>query len=439
MNEMNRQIAFLQAHSDVAVYYPNMHETAVAPLMTTIWNQSSPYNDLCPTYSDKEGNQYHCVTGCVATAFAQVMNYHQWPDVGTGSHSYVCNVNDMGDVELSADFSQSVYQWELMLDSYDENSSPESCEAVAKLMSDVGISMDMGYGASSGANEMTAMNAMKKFFKYNEHCYLVNRDYFSADEWDKLLVDEISAGRPIVYCGYDLTGADTGGHAFVFDGFNTEGYFHVNWGWGGSGDGYFLFTLLAPSSGMNFEYGQDGVFGLVPITQSDEVEQVLYVRSYLVPSTASASLGNRVTIKTEDFAVQGNMYSGFEERYDEKEYYINLPLSLSLYDSNGVERQHSRYSDKQYLNNYMYSQERSISLDLPNSLEEGEYRIKLSYSLDEGEHYDQPVMNYNGDGLMSRLVAGLIYTDVDETDKPFGRIWIKLLFHPADDRTYCIP
>ena len=405
MNEMNRQIAFLQSHVDAVAYFPVKHETAVAPLMTTKWNQDSPYNDLCPTYSDKDGNLYHCVTGCVATAFAQVMNYHQWPDVGTGSHSYVCNVNDMGDVELSADFSQSVYLWDLMLDTYDENSSPESREAVAKLMSDVGISMDMGYGDSSGASEMTAMNAMVKFFKYNDHCYLVSRDCFTAEEWDKLLVDEISAGRPIVYCGYDLTGQDTGGHAFVFDGFNTEGYFHVNWGWGGSGDGYFLFTALAPSSGLNFEFGQDGVFGLVPITQSDEVEQVLYIRSYLVPITSSASLGNRITVKTEDFIIQGNKYTGFDERDGEKVYYVNLPMSLCLYDSNGVERQHSRYSDRQYLNNYMYSSGRSIDLDLPNSLEDGEYRIQLTYSLDNGGHYDQPVLNYNGKDAYIKVIV----------------------------------
>ena len=405
MHEMNRQIAFLQEHDDVAVLAPIRHETAVEPLMTTTWDQGAPYNDMCPTYSDQNGGEIRCVTGCVATAFAQVMNYHQWPDVGTGSHSYICNVNDKTETELSADFSQSVYQWDLMLDNYDEESSAESCAAVAKLMSDVGISMDMGYGSSSGASEMTAMRAMIRYFKYNEHSYLANRDNFTAEEWDKMLVDEISARRPIVYCGYDLTGQDSGGHAFVFDGFNTDGYFHVNWGWGGSGDGYFLFTLLAPSSSLNFDFGQDGVFGLVPITQADDVEEVLYVHSNLVPITTSTELGNRVSVKTEDFTIQGNMYSGYEERNGNKDYYINMLLSLGVFDSNGVERKHERFSQREFLNNYYHSSGRSVTFDLPNSLEDGEYSIRLSYSLDEGVNYDLPVNNYNGKAAYIKMVV----------------------------------
>ena len=144
LGEMNRQIEYLHAHNEVAAHHPIKRATAVAPLLATQWDQGSPYNNQCPTYTTSTGVTNRAVTGCVATGLAQVMNYYQWPDVGMGSHSYVCNVNDMTTVELSADFSQSVYRWDLMLDTYDENSDPESCEAVAKLMSDLGISMEMG-------------------------------------------------------------------------------------------------------------------------------------------------------------------------------------------------------------------------------------------------------------------------------------------------------
>ena len=404
MQEMNRQIAYLQEHDNVVAQVPFQHETAVDALMTTLWDQGTPFNDLCPTYTDNAGNTFRSVTGCVATAFAQVMNYYQWPDVGVGSHSYVCNVNDMTTVELSADFSQSVYRWDLMLDTYDENSDPESCQAVAKLMSDVGISMEMGYGASSGASEMTAMLASRQFFKYNEHSYLLNRDNFSAAEWDKILVDEITAGRPIIYCGYTV-GVSMGGHAFVLDGYDTDGYFHVNWGWGGTADGYFLFTVLAPSASMNFEFMQDGIFGLVPNTQSDEVEQVLYVRGYLEPITLSAPLGSRASVKTEDFMVQGNKYSGFDEWNGEKNYYIDLPMSLGLFDSNGVERLNVRFSDKYYLDDYMSSSGHSIDMELPNDLEDGEYQLKLSYSLDEEANYDKPALDYNGNEAYIKMVV----------------------------------
>ena len=315
MKEMNRQIEFMQSHEDVVAYQPVKRAAAVGPLMTTLWDQDAPYNDLCPTYTDGNGVTNRAVTGCVATAFAQVMNYHQWPSVGQGSHSYVCNVNDMTVTELSADFSQSQYRWDLMLDSYNSSSSPESCEAVAKLMSDVGISMDMGYGSSSGASERAAMNAMKRYFKYGDNCYLVERDYFSAAEWDQMLTDELSARRPIVYCGYDLSGQDAGGHAFVFDGFNIDGYYHVNWGWGGSYDGYFLFWVLNPGK-YNFNYIQDAVLGLVPETQNDDVNKVLYVRSQLVPKTPSVSLGSTITMTMDNFTAVGNMLdtAGYDQR-----------------------------------------------------------------------------------------------------------------------------
>ena len=396
MNEMNRQIAFMQSQEDVVAYQPVKRAVAVGPLMTTLWDQGAPYNDLCPTYTSG-GVTNRAVTGCVATAFAQVMNYYQWPSVGQGSHSYVCNVNDMTVTELSADFSQSHYRWDLMLDSYDSSSSPESCEAVAKLMSDVGISMDMGYGSSSGASERAAMNAMRRYFKYGDNCYLVERDYFNANEWDQMLMDELSALRPIVYCGYDLSGQDAGGHAFVFDGFNTDGYYHVNWGWGGAYDGYFLFWLLTPGK-SNFEYMQDAVLGLVPETQNDDVNKVLYIRSQLVPKTTSVQLGDRVTLNMDNFTAVGNMLdtAGYDVRNNRKIYYALIPMSLGVFDEHGVERQNHRFSYHEFLDDNWWSSGEYLYFNLLNSLEDGEYKIKLAYSIDDSQHYDRQVLDFSG-------------------------------------------
>ena len=402
MHEMDRQIAFLQEHDYVMAQPPFKHETAVAPLMTTTWNQHAPYNDMCPTYGE---NNVHCVTGCVATAFAQVMKYHQWPDVGEGYHSYICYVNDETPVELSANFFQSVYQWDLMLDSYDEESSPESCAAVAKLMSDVGISMDMGYGASSGAFENEAMYSMIRYFKYNELCYLLERDFYSAAEWDQILVDEISAGRPIVYCGYSYSGMDSGGHAFVLDGFDTDGYFHVNWGWGGSDDGYFLFTLLAPSSNMNFKFLQDGLFGFVPNTRSDEVKEVLYVHGYMYPKTSSMNLGNQVDLMIDNFTIDGNKYSGYTMWTGLKNFYIDLPMSLSLFDSNGVERHRKTFQQMGDLDEFRSASGFMTNFVLPATLEDGEYQLKLCYSLDDGANYDKRVLDFEGNEVYVKVIV----------------------------------
>ena len=406
LEEMDRQIAFLQSHGDAVAHHPAKRETAVGPLMTTIWNQDWPYNLLCPTYSDNNGNESRAVTGCVATAAAQIMNYHQWPPVGTGNHSYVCNVNNMTVTELSADFSQSTYRWDLMLDTYDENSSEESCEAVAKLMSDVGISMNMDYGSSSGARERDAMFALQRYFGYYDKSYLLNRDYYGAEEWDQILVDEITANRPILYCGYDLSTATGGGHAFVVDGFNTDGYFHLNWGWGGHYDGYFLVSALAPG-GMDFKYMQDGMFGVVPAHQGASVDNVLYVRGLMKPVKASVALGKNLDLEMlmDNFVVEGNMLdtAGYEDFNGRRHYYALIPMSLSVYDMNGVEREHSHFNRQESLDPYWWSSGEHIYMTLPTSLEDGEYRIKLSYSLDDGANYDQAVLDTRGEEVYVKM------------------------------------
>ena len=165
MAEMNREIAFLQSHSGVAAHKPAKRAEPIYPLMTTFWDQGWPYNMLCPTYN---GNSERAVTGCVATAMAQIMNFHKWPLRGTGSHTYNCNVNDTDPTTLSANFSESFYEWDKMLDVYNQDSSEESCYAVAKLMSDAGISIDMGYGSSSGASESAVLTALTRYFGYSD-------------------------------------------------------------------------------------------------------------------------------------------------------------------------------------------------------------------------------------------------------------------------------
>lgn len=406
MDEMNRQIAYLQSHGNAVAHQPAKRVAAIAPLIATRWDQGTPYNDQCPTYTTPAGVTMRAVTGCVATGVAQVMNYYQWPDVGMGSHSYTCNVNNMTLTELSADYSQSHYRWDLMLNEYDANSSPESCEAVAKLMSDVGISMDMGYGNSSGASEVAALQAMKRYFKYNENSYILNRDNFGAEEWDELLIGELSAQRPIVYCGYNIDPTGASGHCFILDGVDNDGYYHVNWGWGGSYDGNFLVSVLAPSAGMDFKYGQDGIFGLLPETRASEIDDVLFIRSQLLPVTTSAPLGSQIELTTSNFNVEGNMLdtAGYEQQGNRKRYYALIPMSLSIIDKDGVERQHLREEVKEYLDGWR-SYGHPYLMDLLPSLEDGVYKIKLSYSLDGGVNYDQEVRDFTGKELFVKMTV----------------------------------
>lgn len=397
MEFLDRQIAFLQSHGDVAVHHPAHRAQAVGPLLTSQWNQDAPYNNYCPTY----GAGTRSMTGCVATATAQVMNYYQWPPVGRGSHSYICNISGQGPFELSADFSQSVYRWDLMLDTYDESSSEESCDAVARLMSDVGISANMQYGSSSGALENDASDALKQYFGYSDKCYWLNRVVYCADEWDQLLVDEIGKNRPVMYCGNSLTGSDS--HAFVIDGYDNEGYYHLNWGWGGRYDGYFLVSLLNPGS-YDFNYYQRGLFGLVPETQADAVDDVLSILGKLNPVFSCVPLGTQATFEL-DLCAQGNMLDtiGYEDWGDIRYYYDLIPVKLGIYDMDDVECYSQVVNVLYYLNYYISGDYQTF--DVPQTLQDGEYKIKLFYSPDRGENFDhqmQPAY-YGGKELYVKM------------------------------------
>ena len=234
---------------------------AVLPLITSKWNQSSPYNDLCPMYN----NNRRCVTGCTATATAQIMNYFEWPKTGKGSASYVCTING-SDVTLSLDFSEITFDWDNMLDVYGTDATDEQNNAVATLMYSVGVGAQMSYGLSSGASFDNAYRALIGNFDYDKSLKYAERMYYSIDDWNDLVYNEVSNGRPVLYAGYN----SSSGHAFVCDGYSKDNFFHINWGWGGSSDGYFKLSALTPSSqgiggsDSGYNSGQEIVYGFSP-------------------------------------------------------------------------------------------------------------------------------------------------------------------------------
>lgn len=262
LDNYQREMAYLKTHPDAARKQTSALQTEVLPLLTTTWNQSEPFNNLCPTV-----NTSKAAAGCVAIAVAQIMNYHKWPPQGIGQKTYTFNLNgeEGNSVTLSADFSQSTYEWDKMLDHYGfTNSTAENNNAVARLVYDVGVACEMEYGRSSGATSGYAMRALINHFDYSPGIRFGRRDAVPILEWEKMLRDELDAGRPVYYAGQ----ANGGGHAFVFDGYDTNGYFHVNWGWGGKSDGYFIVTMLNPSEqgigsyAGGYNSDQEALFGV---------------------------------------------------------------------------------------------------------------------------------------------------------------------------------
>lgn len=208
------------------------------PLVSTKWNQDAPFNNFAPEYTDDNNNTQRCATGCAATAMAQIMKFHNWPEQGVGHYSY--EHQSFG--TISSDFSKHVYDWTNMIDRYNNGEySNVQADAVALLMKDCGVSLNMNYGPVSGASIYSYTPAFKNYFRYSSRT--VNRSGCETAEFTRIITDELQEGRPIIYCG---TGED-GGHAFVVDGYDTNYFLHVNWGWGGYSDGYFDMNYMDPA------------------------------------------------------------------------------------------------------------------------------------------------------------------------------------------------
>lgn len=251
--------------------------TTVPAMLTTRWNQSSPYNQYCPYDSF-----YHdrTVVGCVATAMAQIMKYWNYPSFGQGSHSYQVQTwhSSYGFGTLSADFGHTTYLWQYMPDELDFVSLAHERDAVATLSYHCGVAVEMMYGpsAAGGSGAYTdcggpitacATNAFHRYFKYDSTLFYSDRDVYSDDEWCALIDSCLALGQPMYYHGSD----STGGHAFVLDGSDNQNRYHFNWGWGGFGDGFYAIDDLAPRSGgdggnttYTFNQGQGAIFGIKP-------------------------------------------------------------------------------------------------------------------------------------------------------------------------------
>ena len=218
-------------------------QPTVAPLLGSIqWNQMTPYNNMCPKYNGSDRS----VTGCVATAMAQVMMYYQHPKtLQTDIPAYVSRTNHLSIPQINKGES---YDWDNMLPQYASyeplNYTDAQAAAVAKLLYHCGVACEMDYGPSSGANVTPGI--LSTYFGYDSDLMQdVNRDVFTLAEWSQIMDKELTAKRPILYSGQ----SSDGGHEFVCDGTDGNGLYHINWGWGGYQDGYFDVTILNPDKG----------------------------------------------------------------------------------------------------------------------------------------------------------------------------------------------
>ena len=232
---------------------------AVEPLIRSQWDQVSPFNAWCPMDGEDRS-----VTGCVATAMAQVMYYHKWPQNATASiPAYTTYSREFA---LDA-LPPTVFKWDKMKDEYDYEETGEAVEAMAELMRYCGQAVRMDYTFSGSGASVNAAT-MIYYFGYSKTAKDVSRRDYTTLYWENMIYNEVYNRRPVLYSGFNFSS----GHEFLIDGYDGKGLFHVNWGWGGYSDGYFLLSVLNPdgrgigggSSSDGYSIGQEAIIGLQP-------------------------------------------------------------------------------------------------------------------------------------------------------------------------------
>lgn len=263
----------------------------IAPLIQTKWDQNAPYNLLCPKGS--KGNP--SPTGCVATATAQIMYYHQWPNT---------------------------YEWDKMKTSYQSSDTGDAANAVAKLMADVGEKEYMEYGDDdSSARFIDACEAMRYDFGYSEATEYVERSCYTAQAWDELLYNELVAKRPVLFGAQSMPqSGEQGGHAFIIDGYAAKdgiGYFHVNWGWGGLSDDYFLISVLNPdyqytgghAGSSGYSYSQNALIGAEPAATPMAKATRLYNRCCFIDSDKGTYTRSSTSVDFPKFTINLSVWN----------------------------------------------------------------------------------------------------------------------------------
>ena len=344
-------------------------------LVKTRWNQSYPYNENCPVYNGRRS-----VTGCIATAMAQIMKYHEYPEKGDGAHYYKYR-ND----SIACDFESTVFEWSLMRDGYEDETgvSDEQREAVARLMFACGVSVDMQYTPDeSDSYDYLIPYALREYFKYDNDIKYFPRADFTVDQWADTIYSELRNKRPVIVSGQ----APGGGHVFICDGYE-DGYYHFNWGWGGMCDGNFLLSNLSPYQqgvgGYNGGYNSNQYI-IYNIKKPDGGEATTY---QLLTSGGlrmdDSQLGDYIKVALSD---GGLIYLAYPKT--EK-----IELMLKFTDADG----NTYYGVRQTLD--FHGTENGVSsgysgfyMRLPDKseLQPGEYSVTLAYVAPAGNYVDVP-------------------------------------------------
>lgn len=365
---------YLEQHPDRAplLQQAQAAETPIAQLVTTKWNQDTPYNDQCPMV-----NGQRAVTGCVATSTSQIINYYQYPAQFEGTYSYIDNTTTR-----TIDFSEHTIDYSLLLDDYSgRRGTDEERAEVAELMMCVGHAVNMSYGETSGALTDMCVRGLRTNLGHTK-AQALRRKHYTLDEWNEVIRYELNNNRPIIFGGH----SSTGGHSFVVDGMDAAGFYHVNWGWGGMGNGHFDVSVMHPEvtgigasdSADGFNQGQEIIVNLGNPENLDRVYSQLAVPDayYIKCNKTTATLGQSITLSASTYNTEPFSFTGFAGVIIMKDGEIYHMEENSTQFTVGATKLKS-VSGGGYVYSSYGSRDISRSITLPADMPEGTYRIYL--------------------------------------------------------------
>lgn len=357
------QVADMQLSNSASAARPT---DVISPLITTKWDQSEPYNQMCPKV-----NGMTPPTGCVATAMAQLMYYHKWPTDST--EAIDAYTTDSYKVKVEK-LQPTTFQWNDMARTYGKNATQKQKDAVAKLMRYCGQLVQMDYTpTSSGAQTFYLGWVLPRAFKYPNTIHNVFRDGYSIEQWDSLLINELKNKRPVLYTGYTMAFE---GHAFLCDGYDGKGYYHINWGWSGAADGHYRISVLdanangigGSSTSMRFSLMQSAIIGVKTSGEDD-----FRVPEKVVAANSRPSLkGGRTYVRSgNDTDFKGVTVDFTITNLGERE--ENFNVGLALYDSEGTLVKTLKTTSRMLW--LGYADEVEMTFNLGKGLEDGKYSI----------------------------------------------------------------
>ena len=383
---------------------------AVDPLIQTQWDQYAPYNLMCPDgnlvdyYEVGYDANNRCVTGCVATAMAQVLYYWQCQDGCDAIDSYPIGYydDDWNFIETNRvkGLPATTFKWDKMKTVYTSGEIGEAADAVAELMRYCSQAVSMDYGTDGSAAGISPY-IMARYFGFGKNARQVVRSLYSSSVWENMIYQEVSEERPVLYGGSSISG----GHQFIVDGYDGNGLFHMNWGWGGKSDGYYVLSLANPdevgagggTSADGYSAEQHAIIGLMP--DDGEPEKPLFYAGFYQDLEQDVFTREAASEDFTDVVIPGYVFFEYNDpNIPADQYTCTFRAAWGLYQYGNLLKVLGATDPITTGNNNVEDNRTSFSFG--SDLADGKYQLRPIYQL-EGF----------SDGQLCEMHPGIVFVD----------------------------